>query len=53
MDECRFVKRENELEQKEQNAQSEISYLNGYINSWQSALSEGIKKAHNYGATSS
>ena len=44
---------ENELEQKEQNAQSEISYLNGYINSWQSALSEGIKKAHNYGATSS
>ena len=41
---------EDELEQKQSNCETEISLLNGYINSWQTALQQNIAKDHTYGA---
>ena len=41
---------EDELEQQQSNCETEISLLNGYINSWQSALQQNISKDHTYGA---
>ena len=41
---------EDNLEQQQSNCETEISMLDGYINSWQSALQQNIAKDHTYGA---
>ena len=40
---------EDELDTKKAAAESEIAYLNNYIESWQSALQQNVGKAHQYG----
>lgn len=41
---------EDELQQKESNCNTQIKLLDGYITTWTSALQNGIKNAHTYGA---
>ena len=41
---------EDKLDQQQSNCETEISMLNGYINSWQAALQQNIAKSHTYGA---
>ena len=41
---------EDELEQQKSNCETEIKQLDGYISSWQSALTSNIQKSHTYGA---
>ena len=41
---------EEELEQQKSDCETEIKLLDGYINSWQSALQANVQKAHTYGA---
>ncbi len=43
---------EDELQQKESNCNTQISLLDGYINTWTSALQSNIKTSHTYGAQS-
>lgn len=43
---------EDELQQKESNCNTQISLLNGYINTWTSALQSNVKTSHTYGAQS-
>lgn len=40
---------EDELQQKESNCNTQISLLDGYINTWTSALQSNIKTSHTYG----
>ena len=44
---------EDELQQKQSNCETEISMLNGYIDSWSKALQTNIQKAHSYGPAAS
>ena len=44
---------EDELQQKQSNCETEISMLNGYIDSWSKALTTNIQKAHDYGPKAS
>ena len=40
---------EDELQQKQSDCNTQISLLDGYINTWQSALQQNIGKSHKYG----
>ena len=40
---------EDELQQQQSNCNTQISMLDGYINTWQQALQTNIAKAHTYG----
>ena len=40
---------EDELQQKQSNCNTQISMLDGYINTWQQALQTNIAKSHTYG----
>ncbi len=44
---------EDDLQQKQSNCETEISMLNGYIESWSKALQTNIQKAHSYGPNAS
>lgn len=44
---------EDELQQRQSNCETEISQLDGYINSWEKALQTNIQKAHSYGPSAS
>lgn len=42
---------ESSLEHEKDNCEVKIKQLDGYINSWQSALTAGIQSSHTYGST--
>lgn len=44
---------EDEVDQKKSDCETEIKQLDGYINSWQTALQQNITKAHTYGPAAS
>lgn len=48
-----FANMEDELQQKQSNLNTEIKQLDGYIESWQGALSTNIQKTHSYGPSAS
>ena len=41
---------EDELQQKQSDCNTQISLLDGYINTWTTALQQNIAKGHTYGA---
>lgn len=49
IDLAEIAEMEDELDTKKASAESEIAYLNNYIESWQSALQQNVGKAHQYG----
>ena len=44
---------EDELQHKQSDCETEISMLDGYIDSWSKALQTNIQKAHSYGPAAS